>query len=318
MGRGIARRTIFLDRADCRYFLSCLAREAHRGAIAILAFSLMTTHFHVLVISLDGHLSDTMKRALSRYSRYFNRKYRRDGPLFRSRFRSKPVCNTAYRRAVLRYIDRNPVQARLVSKPWDYPWGSAARYTDQRCPPWLRNGAVPLLVQEALDLVEFNPTGYMTFYEGARHDDVAAMVETELLGRCPKPESFDDLVDAAPQSVQAWMKRKAFLADGASHTGAVCGKKSVLDAVAKVASAIEESSAPRTSRQPPRAVVLRAGLLRDLANCPWNTIQAELEKPETTCRRLAKLHRELLESDPGYRRIALRLMGQLRLLSLGG
>ena len=317
MGRGIARRTIFQDREDCRYFLSCLAREAHRGGLVILAYSLMTTHFHLLVISLNGDLSGSMKRALSRYARYFNRKYRRDGPLFRSRFRSKHVSNLAYRRAVVRYIDRNPVQARLVSKPWEYPWGSAASYTGERRPPWLRSDAVPLLVREALDLPEFSSAAYVAFYERARHEDVAAIVETALLGRGPRAGAFEDLVDAAPLPVQDWMRRKAYLADGSRLSSATCSPETVLAAIAEVASEIEQRSVSPTSRQPPRTLVMGAGLLRDLASCSWTTIESKLARPESTCRRLAKLHRGLLNSDPGYQEVALRLMSRLRLLSLG-
>lgn len=317
MGRGIARRTILQDRADCRYFLSCLAREVRHGGLVILAYSLMTTHFHLLVISLNGGLSESMKRALSRYVRYFNRKYRRDGPLFRSRFRSKPVSDPAYRQAVVRYIDRNPVRARLVSKPWEYTWGSAASYVNQQCPPWLRSEEVPLLVREALELPRFSRAAYIAFYEQARHEDVAAIVETALSDSRPRPSDFEDLVDAAPLSVQDWMRRKAYLADGNGLSSAACSPETVLTAMAEVEREIERRSIPPTSRQPSRALVMGAGLLRNLANCPWSMIESKLSKPESTCRRLARCHDELLRTDPGYREVAHRLMSRLRLLNLG-
>ena len=134
MNRAIARRTALENRSDFRYFCSLLAREVRRGEIEIHAYCLMSTHFHLLVRSPMGRLSEAMKRIQNRYVRRFNRTRRRDGPLFRGRFRSKVVGDEDYHLVLLRYIDFNPVSAGLASLPSDYPYGSAAAYGRNRGP----------------------------------------------------------------------------------------------------------------------------------------------------------------------------------------
>lgn len=137
MNRGLARRTAFESAADVRAFLALLAREVRAHKIAIHAFCVMTTHFHLLAQSVDGELGPTIGRVLNGYVRRFNRGRRRDGSLFRGRFRSRPVTTETYRRVLVRYIDLNPVQARLVECPVDYPHGSAQPHVQPVGSPWL-------------------------------------------------------------------------------------------------------------------------------------------------------------------------------------
>jgi len=121
MNRGIARRTVFENRRDVRFFLSRLARAVRAGWIEVHAYCVMTTQFQLLVHSKDPRLSRTMQRVLNDDVRWFNRGRKRDGPLFRGRFRSQPVDSLEYRRRLVRYIDDNPVLARLVPVPSLFP-----------------------------------------------------------------------------------------------------------------------------------------------------------------------------------------------------
>ena len=100
MNRGITRRTAFENRDDCRAFLAGIARAVRRREIEVHSFCVTTTHFHLLVRSPSGQLSQAMRRIQNRYVRRFNRSRRRDGPLFRGRFRSRPVDSLTYRRDV--------------------------------------------------------------------------------------------------------------------------------------------------------------------------------------------------------------------------
>ncbi|MCP4198800.1 MAG: hypothetical protein GY762_16770, partial [Proteobacteria bacterium] len=132
--RGIAKRVLFETRSDGRYFLSRLARQVRAGRIEVHAFCLMTTHFHLLVRSPIGKMSEAMRRAQNDYSRYFNRKRRRDGSLIRGRFFSKPVYSDQYRHTLIRYIDANPVKAKMVKRSLEYELGSAFLFTRGRGP----------------------------------------------------------------------------------------------------------------------------------------------------------------------------------------
>ena len=122
MNRAIARRTLFEDGADVRTFLSRFAREVRAGRLEMQAWSVMGTHFHLLVRSPRGELSQAMRRAQSEYVCHFNRRHRRDGTLIRGRFLSKPVTTERHRRVLVAYIDQNPVVAGMSAED---PGGSA-------------------------------------------------------------------------------------------------------------------------------------------------------------------------------------------------
>ncbi|MCB9826196.1 MAG: transposase [Planctomycetes bacterium] len=61
MNRGIARRTVFESAADVRKFLALLTCASRRARIKVYAYTFMLSHFHLLVRSLDGQLSETMR-----------------------------------------------------------------------------------------------------------------------------------------------------------------------------------------------------------------------------------------------------------------
>jgi len=91
MNRAVARRSLFETREDIRFFLAGVVRSIRRGELEVHSWCVLTTHFHMLVRSPKGQLSEAMRRIQNSYARYFNRKRRRDGPLHRGRFTSKPV-----------------------------------------------------------------------------------------------------------------------------------------------------------------------------------------------------------------------------------
>ena len=134
MNRGAGRQVLFADRRDYRHFIALLACAVRRGELVIQAYCLLGTHFHLLAASPDGRISYAMMRIQNAYARYRNRRSRADGPLFRGRFRSKPVLSWLYWRTLIRYIDHNPVQAGLCEHPFQYPYGSARHFVRPRAP----------------------------------------------------------------------------------------------------------------------------------------------------------------------------------------
>jgi hypothetical protein len=111
-----------------------LARVVRAGWIEVHAHCVLTTHHLLLVESSDEGISRAMGRVQSNYVRGFNRSRKRDGPLFRSRFRSRPIDTLEHRRQLVRYIDAYPVEAGLVPSPALDPHGSAQRYAVPRAP----------------------------------------------------------------------------------------------------------------------------------------------------------------------------------------
>jgi REP element-mobilizing transposase RayT len=225
VNRAIAKRPYFEARSDQRYFLARLADEVRAGRIEVHAYCLMTTHFHLLVRSPKGELSEAMRRLQCSYSRYFNRLRRRDGPLIRARYFSKRIDTGLYWRAVVRYIDENAVRAGMVPSSGDYEFCSARAFLSGRCPPWLSRDAIE---QRALGFARsnrFSPSVCVTASGPHRGEDLDSLCDV-VESRMRSAREFDpleDLVGATPHQVREWMQRKAALADGMEVGLPVCG-----------------------------------------------------------------------------------------------
>jgi REP element-mobilizing transposase RayT len=127
MNRGARRLPIFGDDDDRSFFLRCVGEALRRADARVHAYVLMGNHYHLLVEGAVPALADTMKYVGENYTRRFNSKYGLDGPLFRGRYRSKPIDTERYLRVVLRYIHRNPVDDGHGGL--DYEWSSHRSYT---------------------------------------------------------------------------------------------------------------------------------------------------------------------------------------------
>lgn len=88
----------------------------------------MSNHFHLLIREREESVGETIKRIASSYVYYYNRKYGRDGHLFKERFKSEPVNDMAYFTVLLRYIHQNPLKAGLVEHVKDYEYSSWSEY----------------------------------------------------------------------------------------------------------------------------------------------------------------------------------------------
>lgn len=122
--RGVDRRLIFLDDEDRRSFLERLRRIVSETGAKIIAYCLMGNHFH-MVIQVDAvPLSMIMQRVLSGYCLWFNRRHERTGHLFEARHHANICLDDKYLLGLINYIHMNPVRAKLVSSPGDWPWSS--------------------------------------------------------------------------------------------------------------------------------------------------------------------------------------------------
>lgn len=129
MMRGINHQRIFEDSEDHYTFLQCLrsAQEQYTpcgdrlpSTCHYYAYALMSNHFHLLLHAKDDTVGNIVKRIASSYVYYFNRKYGRDGHLFKERFRSEPCEDGTYFITLLCYIHQNPVKAGVVSRVSEY------------------------------------------------------------------------------------------------------------------------------------------------------------------------------------------------------
>jgi REP element-mobilizing transposase RayT len=127
--RGNNRQPIFLDPADYQQYLTELSRARQEEPHHVLAYALMPNHVHLVIEAVpDGSPSAAMQQVSVNYTRYFNVRYGRVGQLYQGRFYSNLVDRERYLLEVTRYVHLNPVRARLVIRPIEYPWSSYAIY----------------------------------------------------------------------------------------------------------------------------------------------------------------------------------------------
>lgn len=137
--RGHNRQVVFVAVPDYLRYLDALAEFKTEFGIKVYAYCLMTNHVHLLLGLGDevSGLGRLMKRVAGRQTRYHNALEGRTGTLWESRYKSSPVDSDAYLLACVRYIELNPVRARMVEAPEQYPWSSARHHLGiERC-NWL-------------------------------------------------------------------------------------------------------------------------------------------------------------------------------------
>ncbi len=128
INRGLERRTIFGDDSDYGRFLDLCGRLKERHKVEILAYCLMPNHFHLFVRNRLANLGRFMKDLNGEYTRGYNKRVRRVGPLFQGRYKAILIQGDAYALEVARYIHMNPVKAGLVEKAEGYRWSSFREY----------------------------------------------------------------------------------------------------------------------------------------------------------------------------------------------
>ncbi len=150
--RGNSKQIIFKDDKDCEFFQKLLKilntdkRKALRNItesiqnhddekiVSIGAYCLMPNHFHILIKQeVDGGISLFMKKILTAYVMYFNKKYSRSGGLFEGRFKSKHINNDNYLKYLFAYIHLNPIKIK------DSTWNKNEDYKRQDNIDFIKN-----------------------------------------------------------------------------------------------------------------------------------------------------------------------------------
>ena len=136
--RGNNRESCFHGAEDCQRYLNDLHEAARRNGCRLHAYVLMTNHVHLLVTPMQEHGMPHLMQDLGRkYVRYINHTYRRTGTLWEGRYKSSLIDSDAYLLTCMRYIELNPVRARMVEHPGEYRWSSYAANAQGQANPLL-------------------------------------------------------------------------------------------------------------------------------------------------------------------------------------
>lgn len=176
--RGTNKQAIFTDDKDYAVFLNLLKRYLSpqpirdafgRGyphlyaSLDLLAYCLMPNHFHLLIYQIEsGSMQTLMRGVMTSYSRYFNHKYKRTGPLFESRYKASTIDTEGYLHHISRYIHLNP-------KDWQrYKYSSINAYLKGHNQPWLKTSKI-------LGLFNDDMTKYAVFIQD--YEDHKSMLD---------------------------------------------------------------------------------------------------------------------------------------------
>ena len=128
--RGNNRQDVFEDGDDFRKYLDLLFRYKEKYHFKLYHYVMMTNHVHLVIEPLEegGGLSEIMKGINLVYAQHYKRKYGHTGHFWQDRYKSIIISRDQYLLACGSYVELNPVRAKMVEDPKDYPWSSYRAY----------------------------------------------------------------------------------------------------------------------------------------------------------------------------------------------
>lgn len=178
MNRVAGRGIVFRERWTTELFLHLLQDLDQRFSVECHAYCLMGNHYHLLLRTPEPNLGRAMRHFNGLFTQQFNRHLRRDGPLFRGRYKAILVDADSYLLAVSRYIHRNPIEAGLVKKLDSYTPSSYPAYVGRvACPDWLQTRTVLGVLGPRA-----KPSYYRALVEEGGEDDVNRFFSQERPG----------------------------------------------------------------------------------------------------------------------------------------
>ena len=163
--RGIEKRDIVSDDKDRDRFIERMGVLAEKTGTVVYAWALMSNHAHILLRSGPRGISDFMRKLLTGYAIYYNKRHNRHGYLFQNRYKSIVCEEESYLLELVRYIHLNPVRAGIV-KTMDelesYPYSGHTGIVGRLTHKWQDGGYVLRLFGEKEGKAR---KGYKTFIE---------------------------------------------------------------------------------------------------------------------------------------------------------
>ena len=125
LNRGNAKKLVFHETADYSHFIHDMKTSREKHPIDLFAYCLMPNHFHfILRPNIAQNLSKWMQILLTKYVRYYHKKYCSSGHIWQGRYKSFLIQNDDHLVTVMRYVEGNPIRANLVKSSIEWKWSS--------------------------------------------------------------------------------------------------------------------------------------------------------------------------------------------------
>jgi putative transposase len=187
LNRAVGRATLFRKAGDYLAFRSILLEAQDWLNVPLLAYCVMPNHWHlVLWPKHDGDLSEFMRWLTVTHTQRWHAHYHTQGtgPLDQGRFKAFPIAEDEHLLTVLRYVERNPLRAGMVSSSAHWCWSSLGQACQHLPGPALQEGPVA------------KPAEWLTWVDG-----VETEAELAALRR--------SVVREAPYGAETWQKETA-------------------------------------------------------------------------------------------------------------
>ena len=191
--RGNNRQKVFFSAADRGIYLSLLGSHCRRWKLTLLGYCLMPNHVHLVAVPEQAQsLAKAVGRTNYEYAVYLNGRRRRSGHVWQNGFYSTSLSRD-HLVAALRYVDLNPVRARLVDKAVSYEWSSAVAHVNGK-------DATGLLDQKAWqELCPLNDWGEVLAAASPDEKHVERLRQATRTGRPLGSEEFVSALEARLQ-----------------------------------------------------------------------------------------------------------------------
>ncbi len=126
--QGINKNYIFDNNKDKKYYIKSMYELTEDNCVKIIAYCIMDNHVHILLKVEDiNNLSKYMHRLNTRYGKYYNKKYKRVGYVFRDRYKSEGIYSQEHLYNCISYIYNNPVKAKICNNAKDYQYSNCKK-----------------------------------------------------------------------------------------------------------------------------------------------------------------------------------------------
>ena len=137
INRGNNRQTVFDSEGDYPAFLKAIADLKERKPFDLYGYCLMGNHIHMLIRPREYSISRIAQSLLVSHTQRYHRFHGTSGHVWQGRFKSPVIQDDEHLLTVLRYIEANPLRAKIVEQAGDYPWSSFACHGLGRSDPLL-------------------------------------------------------------------------------------------------------------------------------------------------------------------------------------
>jgi len=126
INRGVNESEIFTQKEDFFKFMELMLKTKYDYKVTFHAFTILPTHYHLLIETTLNNLSEAMRFLNSAYAAWYNYKSGRVGHLWKSRFESYMTFDDSHNWKIIKYIERNAIALGLVEDIRDYEYQSLA------------------------------------------------------------------------------------------------------------------------------------------------------------------------------------------------